>query len=125
MIVGTAGHIDHGKTSLVREADRRRYRPPQGGEGARHLHRPRLRLLAAPERRRSSASSTCRATRASCTTCWPARPASTSCVLVIAADDGVMPQTREHLAIMDLLGLERGVVALNKCDLVGRGRLAQ
>ena len=45
-------------------------------------------------------------------------------VLVIAADDGVMPQTREHLAIMDLLGLEQGIVALNKCDLVGEDRLA-
>src|SRR5690606_18557280 len=45
-------------------------------------------------------------------------------ILVIAADDGVMPQTREHLAIMDLLGLEHGVVALNKCDLVSADRLA-
>src|SRR5262249_34501806 len=45
-------------------------------------------------------------------------------VLVIAADDGVMPQTREHLAIMDLLGLERGIVALNKSDLVDEHRLA-
>ncbi|MGG2324661.1 GTP-binding protein, partial [Salmonella enterica] len=44
-------------------------------------------------------------------------------VLVIAADDGVMPQTREHLAIMDLLGLKTGVVALNKCDLVDAERL--
>ena len=51
MIVGTAGHIDHGKTSLVRQADRRRYRPAQGGEGARHLDRSGLCLLAAPERR--------------------------------------------------------------------------
>ena len=51
MIVGTAGHIDHGKTALVRRADRRRYRPPEGGEGARHLDRSRLRLLAAPGRR--------------------------------------------------------------------------
>ena len=41
-------------------------------------------------------------------------------LLVVAADDGVMPQTREHLAIMDLLGLSRhGLVALNKCDLAG------
>jgi len=38
-------------------------------------------------------------------------------LLVIAADDGVMPQTREHLAIVDLLGIERGVVALTKADL--------
>lgn len=39
-------------------------------------------------------------------------------VLVIAADEGVMPQTREHLAILSLLGIERGVVALSKRDLV-------
>src|SRR3982074_2892966 len=39
-------------------------------------------------------------------------------VLVIAADEGVMPQTREHLAILELLGIERGVVALSKRDLV-------
>src|SRR5690606_25279292 len=38
-------------------------------------------------------------------------------ILVVAANDGVMPQTREHLAIMDLLGLRQGVVVLNKCDL--------
>ena len=45
-------------------------------------------------------------------------------MLVIAADDGVMPQTREHLAIVDLLGLRRGVIALNKCDLVSADRIA-
>src|SRR6201999_2755866 len=39
-------------------------------------------------------------------------------LLVVAADDGVMPQTREHLAIVDLLGIKRGVVALTKADLV-------
>ena len=39
-------------------------------------------------------------------------------LLVVAADDGPMPQTREHLAILDLLGLTQGVVALTKCDLV-------
>ena len=39
-------------------------------------------------------------------------------VLVVAADDGVMPQTREHLAIMELLGVSRGLVVLNKVDLV-------
>src|SRR5437762_3881476 len=39
-------------------------------------------------------------------------------LLVIAADEGVMPQTREHLAILDLLGVRRGVVALTKADLV-------
>src|SRR5205823_9632405 len=39
-------------------------------------------------------------------------------LLVVAADEGVMPQTREHLAILDLLQVSRGVVALTKCDLV-------
>ena len=38
-------------------------------------------------------------------------------LLVVAADDGVMPQTREHLAIIDLLGISRGVVAITKSDL--------
>ena len=41
-------------------------------------------------------------------------------VLVVAADEGVMPQTREHLDICGLLGVTRGVVALTKADLVGR-----
>ncbi len=40
------------------------------------------------------------------------------CILVIAADDGIMPQTREHLDIMELMGLRRGMVALTKTDLV-------
>src|SRR5450755_1757312 len=39
-------------------------------------------------------------------------------LLVIAADEGIMPQTREHLAILDLLRVQRGVVALTKADLV-------
>src|ERR671932_291797 len=39
-------------------------------------------------------------------------------LLVVAADEGIMPQTREHLAILDLLGIRSGVVALTKSDLV-------
>ena len=45
-------------------------------------------------------------------------------LLVVAADEGVMPQTREHLAILDLLGVRGGVVALTKCDLVDAEWLA-
>ena len=41
-------------------------------------------------------------------------------LLVIAADESVMPQTREHLAIIDLLQIQRGIVAITKCDLVDR-----
>src|SRR5213595_3025282 len=45
-------------------------------------------------------------------------------LLVVAADEGVMPQTREHLAILDLLGVRRGAVAITKCDLVDRDWLS-
>jgi len=46
-------------------------------------------------------------------------------LLVIAADDGVMPQTREHLAVLDLLGVHEGLVALTKIDLVSPERIAE
>ncbi len=46
-------------------------------------------------------------------------------LLVIAADDGVMPQTREHLAILQLLGVTRGAIALTKTDRVDAARLAE
>ena len=46
-------------------------------------------------------------------------------LLVVAADDGVMPQTREHLAIVDLLGITRGIVALTKADLASAERRAE
>lgn len=46
-------------------------------------------------------------------------------LLVVAADDGVMPQTAEHLAIVDLLGVEHGIVAVAKADMVSPERLAE
>ena len=46
-------------------------------------------------------------------------------LLTVAADDGIMPQTREHLAILDLLGVDRGVVAITKADLASPERLAE
>src|SRR5690242_4597111 len=46
-------------------------------------------------------------------------------LLAVAADDGVMPQTREHLVILDLLGLSRGAVALTKVDRVDAPRIAE
>ena len=117
MIVGTAGHIDHGKTTLVSaltgvDTDRL-----QGGEGARHLHRAGLRLHAArdgdvlgfvdvPGHERFVHNMLAGATGID------------FALLVVAADDGVMPQTREHLAILDLLGVSRGAVALTKIDRV-------
>ncbi len=124
MIVGTAGHIDHGKTALVKaltgiDADRlaeekRRgitidlgfaYQPIEGGEI--------LGFIDVPGHERFVH------------TMLAGVSGIDAVMLVIAADDGVMPQTREHLQIVDLLGLGRGVVALTKCDLVGPERLAE
>ena len=118
MIVGTAGHIDHGKTSLIRrltgvDTDRLKeekargisidlgfaYWPRPGGEIVGFVDVPGHEGLV----HNMLAGAT----------------GIDFVILVVAADDGVMPQTREHLAIMDLLGLTRGVVALNKCDLAG------
>ena len=123
MIVGTAGHIDHGKTALVRkltgvDTDRLKeekargisidlgfaYWPRPGGEIIGYVDVPGHEGLV----HNMLAGAT----------------GIDFVLLVVAADDGVMPQTREHLAIMDLLGLERGVVALNKSDLVDDDRLA-
>lgn len=124
MIVGTAGHIDHGKTSLVRrltgvETDRLKeekargisidlgfaYWPRPGGETIGFVDVPGHEALV----HNMLAGAT----------------GIDFVMLVVAADDGVMPQTREHLAIMDLLGLERGIVALNKCDLVSPERISE
>jgi selenocysteine-specific elongation factor len=123
MIVGTAGHIDHGKTALVRaltgvDADRlpeekRRgmtidlgfaYRPV-AGEGV-------LGFVDVPGHERFVHNMLAGATGIDFV------------LFVVAADDGPMPQSREHLDILSLLGLERGVVALTKADLVSPERLA-
>ena len=122
MIVGTAGHIDHGKTSLVKaltgiNTDRLKeekergitvdlgfaYLPAGGG--------PPIGFVDVPGHERLVRNMLAGAT------------AIDHVLLVIAADDGPMPQTREHLAILDLLSLRRGTVALTKCDLVDSGRL--
>ncbi len=117
MIIGTAGHIDHGKTSLVKaltgvDADRLKeekergitvdlgfaYKPlPSGGV---------LGFVDVPGHEKLVRNMLAGATGID------------HVMLVIAADDGPMPQTLEHLAILDLLGLSNGVVALTKADLV-------
>ncbi len=121
MIVGTAGHIDHGKTSLVKrltgvETDRLKEEKARGISidlGFAYWSRPSgetIGFVDVPGHEGLVHNMLAGATGIDFV------------VLVIAADDGVMPQTREHLAIMDLLGLKRGVVALNKCDLVDADR---
>ncbi len=123
MIVGTAGHIDHGKTSLVKrltgvDTDRLREEKARGISidlGFAYWRRPGGEIIGfvdVPGHESLVHNMLAGATGIDFV------------VLVIAADDGVMPQTREHLAIMDLLGLEHGVVALSKCDLAGEDQLA-
>ncbi len=123
MIVGTAGHIDHGKTALVKaltgvDADRLPEEKRRGitiDLGFAYQALPSGEVLGfvdVPGHERFVHNMLAGATGIDFV------------LLVVAADDGVMPQTREHLQIVDLLGLARGVVALTKCDLVDPERIA-
>ena len=122
MIIGTAGHIDHGKTALVRaltgvDTDRLKeekargisidlgfaYMPTDGGV---------LGFVDVPGHERFVH------------TMLAGAGGIDFVLLIVAADDGVMPQTREHLAIIDLLGVAHGAVALTKTDLVDDARRA-
>ena len=117
MIVGTAGHIDHGKTALVRaltgiDTDRL---PEEKRRGIT------IELGFAPLALPGGVAASVvdvPGHEALVRTMVAGATGFDVALLVIAADDGVMPQTREHLAILDLLGVRRGVVALTKCDLV-------
>jgi len=124
MIVGTAGHIDHGKTSLVRaltgvDTDRLKDEKARGISidlGFAYLPVPDdgvLGFVDVPGHERFVHNMLAGASGIDFV------------LLVVAADDGVMPQTIEHLAIVDLLGIGRGVVAITKADLVDAGRLAE
>jgi len=124
MIVGTAGHIDHGKTSLVKaltgiDADRLKEEKERGitvDLGFAYQAQADGQVLGfvdVPGHEKLVRNMLAGAT------------GMDHVMLVVAADDGPMPQTREHLAILDLLGLQRGVVAVSKCDLVDAPRLQQ
>jgi len=124
MIVGTAGHIDHGKTALVRaltgvDTDRLPAEKARGitidlGFAYRRVSESgTLGFVDVPGHEKFIHN-------------MVAGAAGIDFVLlVIAADDGPMPQTREHLQIVDLLGVERGIVVLSKCDLVDAERIAE
>ncbi|MFC3060398.1 selenocysteine-specific translation elongation factor [Paenirhodobacter populi] len=116
MIVGTAGHIDHGKTALVKaltgtDADRLAEEKARGitidlGFAYADLGAGRVTgFVDVPGHERLIH------------TMLAGAGGIDMALLVVAADDGVMPQTREHLAILDLLGIRRGIVALTKADL--------
>jgi selenocysteine-specific elongation factor len=116
-VIGTAGHVDHGKSTLIRaltgiDPDRLREEQERGMTidlGFAWLTLPGgadVGIVDVPGHQdfiRNMLAGV---------------GGIDAVVLVVAADEGVMPQTREHLAILELLGIERGVVALTKRDLV-------
>ncbi|MBP6942202.1 MAG: selenocysteine-specific translation elongation factor [Syntrophorhabdaceae bacterium] len=117
IVIGTAGHIDHGKTTLIRaitgiDCDRLKEEKERGittelgfahykfGEGLL------VGIVDVPGHEKF--------VRHMVAGAW----GIDMVLLVVAADEGVMPQTREHLDICELLGLKRGIVAITKTDLV-------
>jgi selenocysteine-specific elongation factor len=124
MIIGTAGHIDHGKTSLVKaltgvDADRLKEEKARGitlDLGYAYSPLPSGEMLGfidVPGHEKLVHNMLAGATGIDFV------------LLVVAADDGPMPQTREHLHILNLLGLSRGAVALTKTDRVTAQRLEE
>lgn len=123
MIVGTAGHIDHGKTALLQAltgqaGDRRREERERGMTidlgylyAALAPDAPLTGFIDVPGHERFTHNMLAGAQGIDLV------------LLVVAADDGVMPQTREHLAIVELLGIPRALVAITKCDRVDGARV--
>lgn len=117
MILGTAGHVDHGKTSLVKaltgiDTDRLPEEKRRGITlelGFAHLTLPdgrRLGVVDVPGHERFVKAMAAGA------------GGIDLALLVVAADEGVMPQTREHLDICGLLGVRRGLLVVTKADLL-------
>ncbi len=124
MIVGTAGHIDHGKTALVKaltgvDADRLKEEKARGitidlgyaysdlGDGRQ------LGFVDVPGHERFVHNMLAGATGID------------AALLVVSAAEGIKPQTVEHLQIVDLLGLDRGIVALTKSDLANDDQILE
>ena len=117
LVMGTAGHVDHGKTALIKrltgvDTDRLREEKERGITielGFASLCLPDGRTLGVvdvPGHERFVRNMVAGAAGIDLV------------VLVVAADEGVMPQTREHLHICTLLGIQRGFVALTKIDMI-------
>ena len=116
LLIGTAGHIDHGKTRLIGrltniDTDRLPEEKSRGISidlGFAHWESSgyQFGVVDVPGHEKFVKNMVAGATGIDLA------------LLVVAADDGVMPQTREHVEIMHLLGIKSGVVAITKCDLV-------
>src|SRR3954470_24920231 len=121
IIVGTAGHIDHGKTALVRaltgtDTDRLPEEKQRGitidlGFAELEVGDVRFGFVDVPGHERFVKNMLAGASGIDLV------------LLVVAADEGIMPQTREHFDICRLLGVSSGLVALTKSDLVDKDTL--
>jgi selenocysteine-specific elongation factor len=125
VIVGTAGHIDHGKTSLLQAltgqtGDRR----PQERERGMTIDLGYLYAELEPGAGLTGFIDVPGHEKFTHNMLAGAQGIDLV-LLVVAADDGVMPQTREHLAIVELLGIPRALVAITKCDRVEAGRVEE
>ncbi|WIV10629.1 selenocysteine-specific translation elongation factor [Proteiniborus sp. MB09-C3] len=123
VIIGTAGHIDHGKTTLIkaitgRETDRLKEEKERGISielGFTYFDLPsgrRAGIIDVPGHEKFIKNMLAGVMGIDVV------------VLVIAADEGIMPQTKEHLNILNLLGIKKGLVVLTKSDLVDEEWLA-
>jgi selenocysteine-specific elongation factor len=120
LTLGTAGHIDHGKTALVRaltgvDTDRLPEEKARGisialGYAPLELSAGRVSVVDVPGHERFVRTMVAGATGIDLY------------LMVVAADDGVMPQTREHAAVLAALGVSTGVVAVTKADVADPGR---
>lgn len=117
IIIGTAGHIDHGKTTLIkaltgRNTDRWEEEQRRGitiDLGFTYFDLPggdRVGIIDVPGHERFINNMVAGVVGMDLV------------LLVIAADEGIMPQTREHMDILNLLGIEKSIIVLNKCDIV-------
>ena len=124
MIIGTAGHIDHGKTALIRaltgiDTDRLKEEKKRGMSidlGFAHIDLPdgaTAGIVDVPGHENFIRN-------------MLAGIQGVDIVLfVIAADDGIMPQTKEHMDIIDLFQIKKGIIVITKKDLVDKARLEQ
>ena len=117
VIIGTAGHIDHGKTTLIkaltgRNTDRWEEEQRRGitiDLGFTYFDLPggdRAGIIDVPGHEKFINNMVAGVVGMDLV------------LLVVAADEGIMPQTREHVDILNLLGIEKSIIVLNKCDLV-------
>ncbi len=117
VIIGTAGHIDHGKTTLIkaltgRNTDRWEEEQRRGitiDLGFTYFDLPggdRAGIIDVPGHEKFINNMVAGVVGMDLV------------LLVVAADEGIMPQTREHVDILSLLGIEKSIIVLNKCDLV-------